>query len=153
MYIFRFNLPESNLPCSFESKPCCIRYYIKVTVDVPYASPPQGMKYFTVIGPHIDCMDEQYLVQLDKPSCFKCCVLFVLWCMLLGSHTEREKRNWTNCYVLTTFCPFVYEVSNVVKWIRSKESYLDDMFVVIFSLFPMASVKYSGFHKKLGQVV
>jgi hypothetical protein len=33
-----------------------------VTLDIPYASPPQGMKYFTVIGPHIDCMDEQYLV-------------------------------------------------------------------------------------------
>lgn len=34
----------------------------QVTVDIPYASPPQGMKYFTVIGPHIDCMDEHYLV-------------------------------------------------------------------------------------------
>lgn len=31
---------------------------------MPYASPPQGMKYFTVIGPHIDCMDEQYLVSV-----------------------------------------------------------------------------------------
>lgn len=29
-------------------------------MDIPYASPPQGMKYFTVIGPHLDCMD--YLV-------------------------------------------------------------------------------------------
>ncbi|OXA40481.1 Arrestin domain-containing protein 2 [Folsomia candida] len=27
------------------------------TVDIPYASPPQGMKYFTIIGPWIDCMD------------------------------------------------------------------------------------------------
>ena len=34
----------------------------QVTIDIPYASPPQGMKYFTIIGPHIDCMDEQYLV-------------------------------------------------------------------------------------------
>jgi hypothetical protein len=34
-----------------------------VTVDIPYASPPQGMKYFTIIGPHIDCMDEHYLVR------------------------------------------------------------------------------------------
>lgn len=59
---FKFQLPESQLPCSFESKPGFIRYYIKVTVDIPYASPPQGMKYFTIIGPHIDCMDEQYLV-------------------------------------------------------------------------------------------
>lgn len=59
---FKFQLPESCLPCSFESKPCTIRYYVKVTIDIPYASPPQGMKYFTIIGPHIDCMDEQYLV-------------------------------------------------------------------------------------------
>lgn len=58
---FRFSLPESSIPCSFESKPVYIRYYFKVTVDIPYASPPQGMKYFTVIGPHIDCMEEQYL--------------------------------------------------------------------------------------------
>lgn len=61
-HIYRFCLPESSLPCSFESKPVCIRYYFKVTIDIPYASPPQGMKYFTVIGPHIDCMEEQYLV-------------------------------------------------------------------------------------------
>ncbi|GIY57280.1 arrestin_N domain-containing protein [Caerostris darwini] len=59
---FRFQLPESALACSFESRSCTVRYYVKVTVDIPYASPPQGMKYFTVIGPHIDCMDEQYLV-------------------------------------------------------------------------------------------
>ncbi|XP_063230472.1 arrestin domain-containing protein 2-like isoform X2 [Bacillus rossius redtenbacheri] len=74
---FRFQLPESSLPCSFESKPGYIRYYIKVTVDIPYASPPQGMKYFTVIGPHIDCMDEQYLkpmVGQDKrTTCCLCC--------------------------------------------------------------------------------
>jgi hypothetical protein len=37
---------------------------MQVTVDIPYASPPQGMKYFTVIGPHIDCMDEHYLVRI-----------------------------------------------------------------------------------------
>lgn len=73
---FRFTLPESSLPCSFESKPCCIRYYIKVTIDIPYASPPQGMKYFTVIGPHIDCMDEQYLKPImctdRKNDCYFC---------------------------------------------------------------------------------
>jgi hypothetical protein len=38
---------------------------MQVTVDIPYASPPQGMKYFTVIGPHIDCMDEHYLVSVS----------------------------------------------------------------------------------------
>jgi len=59
---FKFQLPETSLPPSFEAKPCQIRYYVKVTLDIPYASPPQGMKYFTIVGPHIDCMDEQYLV-------------------------------------------------------------------------------------------
>lgn len=62
--VFRFSLPESNLPCSFESKACYIRYFFKVTIDIPYASPPQGIKYFTVLGPYIDCMDEQYLVSV-----------------------------------------------------------------------------------------
>lgn len=74
---FRFQLPESSLPCSFESKAGTIRYYIKVTIDIPYASPPQGMKYFTIIGPHIDCMDEQYLKPLvgqdKKTTCCLCC--------------------------------------------------------------------------------
>ncbi|CAH1956618.1 unnamed protein product [Acanthoscelides obtectus] len=67
---FKFSLPESSLPCSFESKPCYIRYFFKVTIDIPYASPPQGIKYFTVIGPHIDCMEEQYLV---SSRVFGCC--------------------------------------------------------------------------------
>ncbi|KAI1289822.1 Arrestin domain-containing protein 3 [Halotydeus destructor] len=74
---FKFQLPESSLPSSFEAKPCQIRFYIKVTLDIPYASPPQGMKYFTIVGPHIDCMDEQYLKPLvgrDKRSvCCLCC--------------------------------------------------------------------------------
>ena len=88
---FHFLLPESCLPCSFESKIGTIRYYIKVhlcwvcanlvltgsrphhwrtqaTVDIPYASPPQGMKYFTIIGPHIDCMEELYLVSVGNRS-------------------------------------------------------------------------------------
>ncbi|RWS27592.1 vitellogenin-3-like protein [Leptotrombidium deliense] len=76
-FSFKFQLPESSLPCSFEAKPCTIRYYVKVTIDIPYASPPQGMKYFTVIGPHIDCMDEQYLkpvVGQDRRAvCCLCC--------------------------------------------------------------------------------
>lgn len=65
MWVFRFTLPESALPCSFESRAGQIRYFFKVTIDIPYASPPQGMKYFTIIGPHIDCMDEQYLVSIN----------------------------------------------------------------------------------------
>jgi hypothetical protein len=61
-FTFSFALPQSALPCSFESKAATIRYYIKVVIDIPYASPPQGVKYFTIIGPHIDCMEEKYLV-------------------------------------------------------------------------------------------
>lgn len=59
---FDFQLPESALPCSFESKIGTIRYYLRVIIDIPYASPPQGLKYFTIIGPHIDCMEDRYLV-------------------------------------------------------------------------------------------
>lgn len=77
VFPFRFQLPESSLPCSFESKPGTIRYYVKVTVDIPYASPPQGFKYFTLIGPHIDCMDEQHLKPLfahdKRATCCLCC--------------------------------------------------------------------------------
>ena len=61
---FDFQLPESNLPCSFESKIGTIRYYLRVIIDIPYASPPQGLKYFTIIGPHIDCMEDRYLVSM-----------------------------------------------------------------------------------------
>ncbi|KAJ8956100.1 hypothetical protein NQ318_016553 [Aromia moschata] len=74
---FSFCLPESSLPCSFESRQCYIRYFFKVTIDIPYASPPQGIKYFTVIGPHIDCMEEQYLkpivLENRKSTCCWCC--------------------------------------------------------------------------------
>lgn len=59
---FEFELPECALPCSFESRIGTIRYYLRVIIDIPYASPPQGLKYFTVIGPHIDCMEDKYLV-------------------------------------------------------------------------------------------
>ena len=62
VFNFNFSLPQSSLPCSFESRFCTIRYYVKVTLDIPYSSPPQGIKYFTIIGPHIDCMDSKYLV-------------------------------------------------------------------------------------------
>ena len=59
---FEFELPENSLPCSFESKMGTVRYYLRAVVDIPYASAPQGLKYFTVIGPHIDCMEEKYMV-------------------------------------------------------------------------------------------
>lgn len=59
---FNFSLPPTQLPCSLETKAGTIRYYVKVLVDMPYASSPQGIKYFTLIGPHIDCLEEKYLV-------------------------------------------------------------------------------------------
>lgn len=65
VFNFTFSLPQSSLPCSFESRFCTIRYYVKVTLDIPYSSPPQGIKYFTIIGPHIDVMDQRYLVSSD----------------------------------------------------------------------------------------
>lgn len=36
---------------------------MKVIIDIPYASSPQGIKYFSLIAPHIDCMEEKYLVR------------------------------------------------------------------------------------------
>ena len=68
-YKLEFQLPESSLPCSFESKLGTIRYYIKVTINIPYASSPQGIKYFSIIGPHLDCMDETYLVGMGGGGC------------------------------------------------------------------------------------
>lgn len=65
---FNFPLPETSLPGSFESKLGTVRYWIKAVLDIPYASPPQGMKYFTIIGPYIDCMDEKYLVSTEQHS-------------------------------------------------------------------------------------
>ncbi|VDL82151.1 unnamed protein product, partial [Nippostrongylus brasiliensis] len=74
---FSFDLPQSTLPCSLESRHGTIRYYIKVIIDIPYASSPQGIKYFTIIGPHLDCMEEKYLSALSgqdrKTTCCWCC--------------------------------------------------------------------------------
>ncbi|KAJ8967143.1 hypothetical protein NQ317_001595 [Molorchus minor] len=74
---FRFCLPESILPCSFESKQCYIRYFFQSNHRYTVCKPPQGIKYFTVIGPHIDCMEEQYLkpivLENRKSTCCWCC--------------------------------------------------------------------------------
>ncbi|KAK2187124.1 hypothetical protein NP493_177g00000 [Ridgeia piscesae] len=76
---FEFKLPECALPCSFESKMGTIRYYLRVIFDIPYASTPQGLKYFTVIGPHVDCMEDRYLVPVScaaqSEQCCLCCVV------------------------------------------------------------------------------
>ncbi|XP_050424389.1 arrestin domain-containing protein 3-like isoform X2 [Adelges cooleyi] len=87
---FRFQLPQTSLPCSFESKPGYIRYYIKVTLDIPYASSPHGMKYITVIGPHIDCMDDQYLKPIEKvEKMSRCCMCYKRNKIVLDCYLER----------------------------------------------------------------
>uniref|UniRef100_A0A915DY99 Arrestin C-terminal-like domain-containing protein n=1 Tax=Ditylenchus dipsaci TaxID=166011 RepID=A0A915DY99_9BILA len=74
---FTFQLPQSQFPCSLETKTGTNRYYVKVIIDIPFASSPQGIKYFTFVGPHIDCMEEKYLTALSgqdhKVQWFKCC--------------------------------------------------------------------------------
>jgi hypothetical protein len=61
---FGFQLPEGRLlPGSFESRHGTVRYYVRVLIDVPYASPLQGLKYFTVVGPLIDRLDSRYNVR------------------------------------------------------------------------------------------
>uniref|UniRef100_A0A914ECT8 Arrestin C-terminal-like domain-containing protein n=2 Tax=Acrobeloides nanus TaxID=290746 RepID=A0A914ECT8_9BILA len=74
---FAFQLPQCQMPCSLETKLGTIRYYVKVIIDIPYASSPQGIKYFSLIAPHIDCMEEKYLASLcgqdHKVRCFRCC--------------------------------------------------------------------------------
>ncbi|KAK0069753.1 arrestin domain-containing protein 3 [Biomphalaria pfeifferi] len=76
-YPFHFQLPETVLPCSFESKIGNIRYYVRVNLNIPYASCPQCIRYFTIIGPQIHCMDERYLSPVSseakKNSCSLCC--------------------------------------------------------------------------------
>jgi len=69
---FDFALPEQCLPCSFESRVGTVRYYLRVIIDIPYASPPQGLKYFTVIGPHIDSNDDKYAVSTVADGLFSC---------------------------------------------------------------------------------
>ncbi|KAL3098417.1 hypothetical protein niasHS_003770 [Heterodera schachtii] len=70
-FSFGFRFPATQMPSSLETKAGTVRYYVKVIVDVPYASSPQGIKYFTLIGPHIDCMEEKYLDHQIR--CFGCC--------------------------------------------------------------------------------
>uniref|UniRef100_A0A5S6R438 BTB domain-containing protein n=1 Tax=Trichuris muris TaxID=70415 RepID=A0A5S6R438_TRIMR len=77
-----FSLPAGPpLPYSFESKSGTIRYFIRVVVDIPYASSPHYTKYFSLIGPPIDCMEEKYqtpMVGEDKRNDWS-------WCCLRGS--------------------------------------------------------------------
>ncbi|MCP9261245.1 Arrestin domain protein [Dirofilaria immitis] len=73
---FQFQLPQSSMPCSLETKLGTIRYYVKVIINIPHGTIPQGIKYFTIIGPSINCMDEKYC------------------CALLG---QNKKITWHGC--------------------------------------------------------
>ncbi|KAI6228611.1 Arrestin domain-containing protein 2 [Aphelenchoides fujianensis] len=74
---FSFQLPHCQMPCSIESKAGSIRYYVKCVIDIPFASSPQGIKYFSLIAPSIDCRDEKYLSPITgqdhKIRCLRCC--------------------------------------------------------------------------------
>ncbi|VDK44040.1 unnamed protein product [Anisakis simplex] len=62
-----------------------VLYVQKVIIDIPYASSPQGIKYFTIIGPHIDCMEEKYLSALvgqDRKTTY-------CWCCQKGALAMR----------------------------------------------------------------
>ena len=105
---FEFQLPESTLPCSFESKIGTIRYYLRVLIDIPYASPPQGLKYFTIIGPHIDCMDERYLVsftEITSPNICGCSKiihwLIYLFNCLISAFTPPNLYTKTEHFTIT----------------------------------------------------
>lgn len=51
---------------------CSVRYHLRAILDVlpgsesggviPPDDIPQGLKYFTIIGPHVDCNEQKYLV-------------------------------------------------------------------------------------------
>lgn len=60
---FSFRLPDSDMPCSLESRACSIRYHMRALLAMSETDQvPQGIKYFTIIGPLIDCNDNKYLV-------------------------------------------------------------------------------------------
>uniref|UniRef100_A0A915IZS6 Arrestin-like N-terminal domain-containing protein n=1 Tax=Romanomermis culicivorax TaxID=13658 RepID=A0A915IZS6_ROMCU len=64
---FSFQLSKCQLPCSFESKSGRIRYWIKVALFDCFSTPrsmKKGIKYFTIVGPNIDCKDEKYLAPM-----------------------------------------------------------------------------------------
>lgn len=62
---FSYQLPQTDVPCSLESRACSIRYHLRAILDVPGVGAdhiPQGIKYFTMIGPSVNCNDNTYLV-------------------------------------------------------------------------------------------
>jgi len=85
---FSFTLPSTELPSSFESKLGTIRYFLHVCVDIPYASPPQTMKHFTVIGQKNKVPPQEWLVSKTSLSRNRC----------------HEMRNMEMNITKTSFC-------------------------------------------------
>ncbi|CEF71410.1 FI21816p1 [Strongyloides ratti] len=77
IFDFSFNLKKENLPCSLETKYCTIRYYIKVIINISKNTSPQGIKYITIIGPQLDCMEEKYMSSIisqdHRLKCLRFC--------------------------------------------------------------------------------
>ena len=48
---FRFLLPESNLPTSYEYYSAYIRYWLKATIDIPWSINKHAIRCLTVINP------------------------------------------------------------------------------------------------------
>lgn len=48
---FRFTLPTSNLPTSYEFFDAHIRYYVKATIDIPMSINREAIRCFSVINP------------------------------------------------------------------------------------------------------
>ena len=73
---FCFVLKDMELPSSFESKLGTIRYLLHTSVNIPYASPPQNVKYFSVIGRQQESPPHEWpvgLLLLSDDECFSCC--------------------------------------------------------------------------------
>lgn len=67
--LFSFSLQDDReMPSSFESKLGIIRYYIHAYLDIPYASPPQAKKYFSLIGQQKEYPPTEWLVSKEGLS-------------------------------------------------------------------------------------
>lgn len=67
---------------------CSVRYHLRAILDVlasdklPTEEIPQGVKYFTIIGPLVDCNDQKYLVSISRLSLILILsLLFLIFCL------------------------------------------------------------------------
>uniref|UniRef100_A0A0N4Z026 Arrestin_C domain-containing protein n=1 Tax=Parastrongyloides trichosuri TaxID=131310 RepID=A0A0N4Z026_PARTI len=113
VFDFNFNLLKENLPCSLETKHCTIRYYIKVIINITKNTSPQGIKYITIIGPQLDCMEEKYMSSIisqdHRLKCLRFCQrgsvglrLNLRRCAYVGGENiwlRADIENWQNFIV------------------------------------------------------